>query len=304
MAEESDLEKTEPASERRLEKAREEGNVARSRELTTFVMLGTASAGLWFTARMLSKSMDGSLRRGLQFERASAFDPSHMLAQTGLMALQTLMAVGPLFGMMMVAAVAAPLMLGGWMFSSEAVAPKFSKLNPLAGIVRMFSAQSLAELVKALAKSALIGGVAWWVIVSDIEAVMALSLDFHFSKDEILEAYINEIFLGQDGPRAIHGFGLASQYYFNRPMGDLELHQLALLTALVRGASYYDPWRNPERALARRNLVLQTLHTAGHIDDTALEQASLEPLDVGKRYAAARRRYPAYLDLVRRRPLE
>ncbi|RSZ47291.1 MULTISPECIES: flagellar biosynthesis protein FlhB [unclassified Variovorax] len=174
MAEESDLEKTEPASERRLEKAREEGNVARSRELTTFVMLGTASAGLWFTARMLSKSMDGSLRRGLQFERASAFDPSHMLAQTGLMALQTLMAVGPLFGMMMVAAVAAPLMLGGWMFSSEAVAPKFSKLNPLAGIVRMFSAQSLAELVKALAKSALIGGVAWWVIVSDIEAVMAL----------------------------------------------------------------------------------------------------------------------------------
>lgn len=174
MAEESDLEKTEPASERRLEKAREEGNVARSRELTTFVMLGTASAGLWFTARMLSESMDGSLRRGLQFERASAFDPSHMLAQTGLMALQTLMAVGPLFGMMMVAAVAAPLMLGGWMFSSEAVAPKFSKLNPLAGIVRMFSAQSLAELVKALAKSALIGGVAWWVIVSDIEAVMAL----------------------------------------------------------------------------------------------------------------------------------
>ncbi|HEX7867052.1 MAG TPA: flagellar biosynthesis protein FlhB [Variovorax sp.] len=174
MAEESDLEKTEPASERRLEKAREEGNVARSRELTTFVMLGTASAGLWFTARMLSESMDGSLRRGLQFERASAFDPSHMLAQTGLMALQTLMAIGPLFGMMMVAAVAAPLMLGGWMFSSEAVAPKFSKLNPLAGIVRMFSAQSLAELVKALAKSALIGGVAWWVIVSDIEAVMAL----------------------------------------------------------------------------------------------------------------------------------
>jgi flagellar biosynthetic protein FlhB len=174
MAEESDLEKTEPASERRLEKAREEGNVARSRELTTFVMLGTASAGLWFTSGLLSESMNGSLRHGLQFDRASAFDPAHMLSQTGLMALQTLMAIGPLFAMMMVAAVAAPLMLGGWMFSGAAVAPKFSKLNPLSGIARMFSAQSLAELFKALAKSALIGGVAWWVIKGDIEAVMAL----------------------------------------------------------------------------------------------------------------------------------
>ncbi|WP_198088538.1 flagellar biosynthesis protein FlhB [Variovorax sp. E3] len=174
MAEESDLEKTEPASERRLEKAREEGNVARSRELTTFVMLGTASAGLWFTSGLLSESMNGSLRHGLQFDRASAFDPAHMLSQTGLMALQTLMAIGPLFAMMMVAAVAAPLMLGGWMFSGAAVAPKFSKLNPLSGIARMFSAQSLAELFKALAKSALIGGVAWWVIKGDIEAMMAL----------------------------------------------------------------------------------------------------------------------------------
>ncbi|QNK68877.1 flagellar biosynthesis protein FlhB [Variovorax sp. PAMC26660] len=174
MAEESDLEKTEPASERRLEKAREEGNVARSRELTTFVMLGTASAGLWFAAESLSASLNGALRRGLQFDRASAFDPSHMLAQTGLMALQALMAIGPLFGMMIVAAVAAPLMLGGWMFSTKAVAPNFGKLNPLAGIGRMFSAQALAELFKALAKSALIGGVAWWVIVNDIEPVMAL----------------------------------------------------------------------------------------------------------------------------------
>ncbi|MFH0130202.1 flagellar biosynthesis protein FlhB [Variovorax sp. VaC1] len=174
MAEESDLEKTEPASERRLEKAREEGNVARSRELTTFVMLGIASAGLWFAAESLSASMNGALRRGLHFDRASAFDPSHMLAQSGLMAFQALMAIGPLFAMMVVAAVAAPLMLGGWMFSTKAVAPNFGKLNPLAGIGRMFSAQSLAELFKALAKSALIGGVAWWVIVDDIEAVMAL----------------------------------------------------------------------------------------------------------------------------------
>ncbi|WPG39164.1 flagellar biosynthesis protein FlhB [Variovorax sp. EBFNA2] len=174
MAEESDLEKTEPASERRLEKAREEGNVARSRELTTFVMLATASAGLWFAAESLGASLNGALRHGLQFDRASAFDPAHMLSQSGRMVLQALVAIGPLFAMMVVAAVAAPLMLGGWMFSGKAVAPNFGKLNPLAGIGRMFSAQALAELVKALAKSALIGGVAWWVIVDDIEAVMAL----------------------------------------------------------------------------------------------------------------------------------
>ncbi|MDM0007988.1 flagellar biosynthesis protein FlhB [Variovorax sp. J22G73] len=174
MSEESDLEKTEPASERRLEKAREEGNVARSRELTTFVMLATASAGLWLAGDSLSRSMDGALRRALQFDRASAFDPQHMLAQTGLMGMQALMAVGPWFGMMVVAAVVAPLMLGGWMFSTKAIAFNAGKLNPLAGIGRMFSAQSLAELVKALAKSALIGWVAWWVVSRDIEALMAL----------------------------------------------------------------------------------------------------------------------------------
>ncbi|MGJ7569992.1 flagellar biosynthesis protein FlhB [Variovorax sp. RB2P76] len=174
MSEESDLEKTEPASERRLEKAREEGNVARSRELTTFVMLATASAGLWLAGDSLSQSLNGALRLGLQFDRTSAFDPQHMLAQTGLMAMQTLMAVGPWFAMMVVAAVVAPLMLGGWMFSGKAVAFKAEKLNPLAGIARMFSAQSLAELVKALAKSVLIGWVAWWVVSHDIEALMAL----------------------------------------------------------------------------------------------------------------------------------
>lgn len=174
MAEESDLEKTEPASERRLEKAREEGNVARSRELTTLVMLGTAIGGLWLTAQTLGSTMSAALRRGLHFDRTMAFDPSHMIAQTGLMALHTLMAMAPLFGMMLVAAVVAPLMLGGWLFSGKAVAPNFGKLNPFAGIVRMFSTQSLAELVKALAKSALIGGVAYWVISNNLENVMQL----------------------------------------------------------------------------------------------------------------------------------
>jgi flagellar biosynthetic protein FlhB len=174
MAEESDLEKTEPATARRLEKAREEGNVARSRELTTFVMLGTAIAGLWFVAESLGASLSGNLRRGLQFDRAAGFDPSHMMAQAGLMVLQALMAIGPLLAMMVVAALAAPLMLGGWLFSTQSISPNFGKINPLAGIGRMFSTNSLAELFKALAKSVLIGGVAYLVIAGNLEAVMAL----------------------------------------------------------------------------------------------------------------------------------
>ena len=136
-----------------------------------------------------------------------------------------------------------------------------------------------------------------------IEAMMALSLDLHYSKDEILEGYLNEIFLGQDGQRAIHGFGLASQYYFNQPIGDLQLHQLALLVALVRGPSYYDPWRHPERALERRDLVLATLQEQGGEDAAAVQRAMALPLGVGRRYESYRRGYPAYLDLVRRQLL-
>ena len=174
MAEESDLEKTEPASERRLEKAREEGNVARSRELTTLVMLATAIGGLWFTAESLGGTLSAAMRRGLQFERGIAYEPTQMLARTAWMGMQTLMALAPLFAMMVVAAVVAPMMLGGWLLSGKAVSPNFSKLDPLAGIGRMFSSQSLAELVKALAKSLLIGGVAYLVIMDDLEDVMAL----------------------------------------------------------------------------------------------------------------------------------
>jgi flagellar biosynthetic protein FlhB len=174
MAEESDLEKTEPASERRLEKAREEGNVARSRELSTLVMLGTAIAGLWFMAASMGGAMEQALRKGLSFERSAALDPMQMIAQAGATIVHVLVAVAPLFFAMAAAALVAPLLLGGWLFSGQAVAPKFSKLNPLSGIARMFSSQSLAELLKALAKSLLIGGVAWWVISRNLAEMMQL----------------------------------------------------------------------------------------------------------------------------------
>ena len=174
MSEESDLEKTEAASPRRLEKAREDGDVARSRELVTLVILGAGIAGIWLTSGSLGTTFGGALQHGLQFDRHSAFDPAHMLNQAGSMVLEALMAIAPFLGMMMLAALVGPLMLGGWMFSTKAIGPKFSKLDPLAGIGRMFSAQSLAELIKAVAKSLLVGIVAWWVISGHIGDMVSL----------------------------------------------------------------------------------------------------------------------------------
>ncbi len=174
MAEESDLEKTEPASPRRLEKAREEGQVARSRELVTFVMLTTGLGCLWASGEMMAGHLGSALRNGLQFERASAFDASHMLVQAGSTILHALQALAPLLAAMLVAALVAPMLLGGWLLSAKSLAPKFSKLNPIAGIGRMFSTETLAELVKTIVKSLLVGGVAWWVISRNLPEIMAL----------------------------------------------------------------------------------------------------------------------------------
>jgi flagellar biosynthetic protein FlhB len=174
MAEESDLEKTEPASPRRLEKAREEGQVARSRELVTFVMLTTGLGCLWATGELMTAHLGSALRNGLQFERASAFDASHMMVQAGSAVLHALQALVPLLGFMLVAALVAPMLLGGWLLSAKSLTPNFSKLNPIAGIGRMFSTETLAELVKTIVKSLLVGGVAWWVISGNLAAIMAL----------------------------------------------------------------------------------------------------------------------------------
>ncbi|MET0499710.1 MAG: transglycosylase domain-containing protein, partial [Steroidobacteraceae bacterium] len=91
------------------------------------------------------------------------------------------------------------------------------------------------------------------------EAFMALLLEIHFEKQDLMNAYINEIYLGQDGARAVHGFGLASQFYFGKPLAELQLHEIALLVAMVRGPSYYDPRRHADRARARRDRILKLM---------------------------------------------
>lgn len=132
------------------------------------------------------------------------------------------------------------------------------------------------------------------------EAFMALILEARYSKDAILEAYLNEIYLGQDGTRAIHGFGLASQYYFSRGLNELELHHVALLVALVRGPTYYDPLKHPERSRERRDRVLDAMVEQGFVTAAEADTAKQRPLDVIKNPHQAISRYPAFLDLIRR----
>lgn len=133
-----------------------------------------------------------------------------------------------------------------------------------------------------------------------MEIPMAVLLDLHYSKEEILEAYLNEVYLGQAGSRAVHGFGLASQYYFAQPIHELKLHQVALLAGMVKGPSYYDPRRHPERATARRNLVLKVLQEQGAISMKQRLSAEKQSLGVVKQRSLHKGAYPAYLDLVKR----
>ncbi len=132
------------------------------------------------------------------------------------------------------------------------------------------------------------------------EAMMAVLLELHYDKPEILEAYLNEVFLGQDGRRAIHGFGLASQYFFGRPLAELKLQHVALLVGMVKGPTYYNPRRHPERALERRNLIIDLLAEQQVISPEEAAQARQAPLGVTQRGSLADSSYPAFLDLVKR----
>lgn len=132
------------------------------------------------------------------------------------------------------------------------------------------------------------------------EAFMALILEYRYSKDEILEAYLNEIYLGQNGSNAVHGFGLASEFYFNSTLKDLPLHQIVSLVALVRGPSYYDPRRASERALQRRNLILDEMVNSQAITQQQATDAKAKPLGVIVNAHRSANAYPYFMDLVKR----
>ncbi|CAG9181326.1 flagellar biosynthesis protein FlhB [Cupriavidus pampae] len=174
MSEESDLEKTEPATARRLEKAREEGQVVRSRELGTFMMLMTGVFTLWLFGGTLGRQLNMAMHTGLSFEPATAFDTNRMLSQFAMLIWDCLLVFLPILLIFGAAALIGPLALGGWLFSTKSLAPDFSRLSPFKGIGRMFSSQSLVELTKAIAKSLLVGGVASWMLWRRLPEAIAL----------------------------------------------------------------------------------------------------------------------------------
>ena len=131
------------------------------------------------------------------------------------------------------------------------------------------------------------------------EALMSLLLELHYSKEEILQAYLNEVYLGQAGRRAIHGFGLAARFYFGKSVQELDTGEIATLVGLVKGASFYNPRRNPERARERRDLILGLMAENDIISPQQRIVAQGRPLITASARRAGQREYPAFLELAR-----
>lgn len=174
MAEESDLERTEPASPRRLEKAREEGNLPQSRELMAFLVLAAGVGCLWAMGGWMSSRTTALLREGLVVTRTMAFDPGLMFSHLMHQLTEALLTLAPLFLLTVVGAIVAPIVIGGWNFTGKPLQPNFEKMDPLKGIQRIFSVNGIAELVKAVLKSLLVGLVIWWVIRHEQDNLFAL----------------------------------------------------------------------------------------------------------------------------------
>ena len=176
MAEDSDLEKTEPASPRRLEKAREEGDIPRSRELATFTVMMAATAGFWLGAEAMINQLKHLLVQGLIVQAPRNADWAQQGAEWARRCFDLLLAFVPFAGWLLLATLASPLLIGGWLFHAKALGPDFGKLNPVRGLANMVSQRSLMELLKALAKTALVAVAAWAVIAAHLQDMLALSL--------------------------------------------------------------------------------------------------------------------------------
>ncbi|OHV12031.1 flagellar biosynthesis protein FlhB [Kushneria phosphatilytica] len=175
MANDSDQEKTEQPTPRRLEKAREEGQVARSRELTTFALISVGIGTLWLMAGWMGSMLADVMRGSMSFAHDELFDDSRMLIDSFNLGVHALLALAPLLGVLAVIAFVSPMLLGGWLFSTKSLKPDPNKLNPVSGLKRIFSSQALAELAKTIAKSILIGVVAAMYLYFHQEQLVALA---------------------------------------------------------------------------------------------------------------------------------
>ena len=177
MAEDSDLERTEPASQQRIDKAREDGDVPRSRELATTTVLLAAGGGLYITGESLLRQINSTLASGLSFDRNQAFDFNLLQTRLSAHLLDLLLAFAPLAGLLILVAVASPLLIGGWLFSGQALVPNFGRLGLFKGLGRLVSVNALVELGKAVAKALLVSTVAYLVMSNQIDAVLGLIVE-------------------------------------------------------------------------------------------------------------------------------
>ncbi|MDD5297280.1 MAG: flagellar biosynthesis protein FlhB [Rhodocyclaceae bacterium] len=164
MAEDSDLERTEPASGRRLEQAREEGQVPQSRDLSTFLVLLVGTASLWIFGSWIAQRLVSVMSGGLRFSRTEIYDTGAMGNEMLKLFGDALVGVMPFFVAVILAALAGPMAMGGLIFSGKVFQPDFTRMSPMKGLARMFSLHGVAELVKSVMKVALVGLVAWWVV--------------------------------------------------------------------------------------------------------------------------------------------
>jgi flagellar biosynthetic protein FlhB len=181
VAEDSDLEKTESATPRRRQKAREEGQVARSRELVSFALLSAGFFGAWGLSGQIGGHLEGMLRGAFRFDHASVFDTNRMLIGAGTTSMEGLRALMPLLILTGLAALVAPIALGGWLLSSKSLEPKWNRLNPIAGLGRVFSLNGILQLGMSLAKTlvvGVIGTLAFWNHKDDVLALVTQPATF------------------------------------------------------------------------------------------------------------------------------
>lgn len=178
MAEQdSSQEKTEEPTPRRLQKARDEGQVPRSKELGTTMVLVMGAAGLLMFGPFMSERIAAMAKHSFSFDRDTAFDTGMMTSYLDASALEAAIALAPWLVVVLIAAFAGPLLVGGWLFSGKAITPKLDRLNPLSGLKRMFSANSLVELFKAWAKVLVVGTVAWLTLMFFFQDAMRIQYE-------------------------------------------------------------------------------------------------------------------------------
>ncbi|MFS2015428.1 flagellar biosynthesis protein FlhB [Massilia sp. CT11-108] len=160
-----------------MRQAREDGDIPRSREVATFTVLMTAGAGMWMLGGGLVNTLSSVLERGLSLDREQIYNPNVLVERILADVVRVLLACLPLAGAIMLMMLAAPLLIGGWNFSAKAFTPNFGKLNPMRGLGNMVSTNALVELLKAVAKTLLVGAVGWFVVMSQKDAVIGLVVE-------------------------------------------------------------------------------------------------------------------------------